>query len=304
MLVQEVDPPLPAKGEVLVQVRAVGICGSELEGFASASPFRTPPLIMGHEFAGVVEGSDRLVAVNPIVSCGRCDLCREGVEYLCRSRGVIGITRPGGFAERVAVPEANCHDLIVGMSARQGALVEPFANAIHAFNEAMSLGGPPKVVGVIGAGAIGIAVTQVARRLSGATVTVSDVHRGRLERVRSAGAHHAMEVLSGEFDMVFDCVGIVASRQASTSLIRPGGLAVWIGLHDAEPGFDAQQLIRSGRRILGAFGYRKRDFDDAVGFAAGAGNEWFEEFPLGEGAGAFTRLLTVKPDAPKTILVV
>jgi NADPH:quinone reductase-like Zn-dependent oxidoreductase len=104
---QDVAEPSPATGEVVVEVRAAGICGSELEGFATQSPFQVPPLIMGHEFAGTVADTGRRVVVNPLVNCRECDLCLLGATNVCRRRALIGVHRPGGFGERVAVPERN-----------------------------------------------------------------------------------------------------------------------------------------------------------------------------------------------------
>src|SRR4051794_9721821 len=113
MIVTELPEPRPAPGELLVKVEACGICGSELGSFASRSPRRVPPLVMGHEFAGTVEAwgdgveGPRVgtrVVVNSLIHCGVCDLCARGLTHLCRNRQVFGMQRPGAFAERVAVP--------------------------------------------------------------------------------------------------------------------------------------------------------------------------------------------------------
>ena len=112
--------PRPAPGEVLVQVASAGICGSDVQGVATRSPRRSPPLVMGHEFAGtVVEASPevtpglvgRRVAVNPQVPCGACLVCRSGRENVCAHRELIGGTRAGGFAEHVSVPIGCVHEL-------------------------------------------------------------------------------------------------------------------------------------------------------------------------------------------------
>jgi threonine dehydrogenase-like Zn-dependent dehydrogenase len=105
---RDVPEPVAGEGEVVVEVDAVGICGSELEGFRSQSPFRVPPLIMGHELAGRRLDDGTPVAVNPLIACGRCDLCLRGARNICRRRTIVGIQRSGGFAERVAVPESAC----------------------------------------------------------------------------------------------------------------------------------------------------------------------------------------------------
>jgi threonine dehydrogenase-like Zn-dependent dehydrogenase len=299
----ELEPAQPGPWEVLIDVKAVGICGSELEGFASGSPFRTPPLIMGHEIAGVMVNTGQLVAVNPIIWCDSCDLCQLGDENLCRHRIIVGVSRPGGFAEQVAIPSRNCYPLLPGMTSQQGVMIEPFANAVHAFNKATQICGAPDRIAVIGGGTLGLAVLVVACRLGGAEVTVAEVHPGRQERGQELGAHTVTKTLSGEFDVVFDCVGLANTREASVAHLRPGGLAVWIGLSHSEPGFDARDLVRFGKHVLGTFTYRGRDFEKATEFAKDLGPEWFDEYPLQDGAQVFRRLLSDRPASPKTLLM-
>ncbi len=103
---QDVPEPVPADGEVLVEVRAAGICGSELEGFKSQSPFRVPPLIMGHELAGVRLDTGEAVAVNPLISCGTCDLCLRGEGNLCRTRACSASTAPAASPSWSRCPSA------------------------------------------------------------------------------------------------------------------------------------------------------------------------------------------------------
>jgi len=108
----DVPEPDPGPGDVVVQVRAAGICGSELHGVRRPG-FRKPPLIMGHEFAGIgAEGES--VVVNPILSCGRCAQCQRGLRHVCEEREIIGVHRAGGFAERVAVPASALRPVLSG----------------------------------------------------------------------------------------------------------------------------------------------------------------------------------------------
>src|SRR3954453_10983311 len=116
MAVQDLATPTAQPGEVLLAVDAVGICGSELSGYLGHNSLRVPPLVMGHEFAGTVTATgghvinlragDQVV-VNPLIACGECALCRLGLENLCSKRQIIGIHRPGAFAEFVVAPAAN-----------------------------------------------------------------------------------------------------------------------------------------------------------------------------------------------------
>jgi threonine dehydrogenase-like Zn-dependent dehydrogenase len=128
----DADEPQPAADEVVIEVAVVGICGSELHGIHS-NDFRRPPLVMGHEFAGLTSDGRR-VTVNPLISCGTCDMCFSGREQLCRTREILGIHRPGAFAQYVTVPQRAVHELPADMPFTTAAVIEPLANAIHALN--------------------------------------------------------------------------------------------------------------------------------------------------------------------------
>ncbi|CAN5123657.1 galactitol-1-phosphate 5-dehydrogenase [soil metagenome] len=310
---RDVDEPEPdpAEAGVVVDVGAVGICGSDLEGFATRDPFRVPPLVMGHELAGVRADSGRPVVVNPLVSCLGCDLCLRGRHNLCRSRALVGIQRDGGFAERVVVPERNCHPLPDGVSPRHAALVEPLANASHEFALAQAVDPAPERVGVIGAGMLGLAVTLVAVRRGTPAVTVADPQPARRETARGAGAHHTGERLDGEFDVIFDAVGTPETRAQSVERLRPGGTAVWIGLHGQESGVDGRGLIRNEQRVLGTFCYLDRDFraglrmvaEVCAGLEPDALPPWVAAHPLEDGVEVFHSLLDAPPAAAKTLLI-
>src|SRR5919202_4254683 len=142
MSVEEMPEPEVGPGAAIVRPEAVGICGSEVEGYLGKMGNRTPPLVMGHEFAGTVtevgEGVDEHllgseVAVNPLSSDGTCPLCRAGYTNLCPNRKLVGIHSPGGFAEYALVPAQNVYPLPEGVEARMGALAEPLANGVHVF---------------------------------------------------------------------------------------------------------------------------------------------------------------------------
>jgi threonine dehydrogenase-like Zn-dependent dehydrogenase len=154
----DVPEPEVSDGEVLVHVRAVGICGSELHG-ARHPGFRKPPLIMGHEFAGTSADGARVV-INPMLSCGQCELCRGGLRQVCRERQIIGVHRSGGFAEHVAVPRSALRPLPDWLGWEAAAMVEPAANAVHAWS--LGRAGAGARVGVLGCGAIGLLCLMTA----------------------------------------------------------------------------------------------------------------------------------------------
>jgi len=299
----DVPEPDPGPGEVLVQVRAAGICGSELHG-ARHPGFRQPPLIMGHEFAGTTAGGEAVV-VNPILSCGHCDLCQRGLRNLCRERQIIGVHRAGGFAERVAVPASALRPVPPGLGWEAAALIEPAANAVHAWNQASgALGTDAKGarVGVIGCGAIGLLCVAVALSSGAARVEVSDLAPARLAAALSLGAGAGGPGLEGEYDVVIDAVGSAATRAASVGHQRPGGTAIWLGLADSEPGFDASALVRSEKRVLGSFAYRDEEFAQATTMIREWDLAWAAGYPLAEGADVFTELMNGSLHPVKALL--
>ena len=301
--VLDVAEPAVGAGEVLVTVAAAGICGSEIEGFVSESPFRVPPLVMGHEFSGWRSDNGALVAVNPLVFCGTCDLCLRGQHNICRTRVIAGIQRPGGFAERVAVPERCCVDLPDGMTPLQGAFVEPVANGVHAMRLVREHDPLPQRVGVIGVGPLGYAVIVAAVHCGIPVVEAADSFGPRREWAEHAGASRATDRLRGEFDAVVDTVGTAATRAASAELLRPGGTAVWMGLHGPENMVDGQVLIRTEKRVITSFCYTDADFRAAVTIAARVRTDWGYEVPLAQGVPAF-RALIGRPSATlKTFLL-
>lgn len=298
----EVAEPQPGDDEVVVEVGAVGICGSELEGFASQSPFRVPPLIMGHEFVGRLDDGSRVV-VNPVVSCHRCDLCLRGFANLCRKRSIIGIHRSGGFAQRVAVPAENCYLLPEEVPMLAGAIVEPLANAIHALRLAQQNEPHPLRVGVIGGGTLGFLTALVARERGVPFVALADLSEERQALAVGTGASVIGDHLNGEFDVVFDAVGTADTRRASLERLRPGGTAVWIGLHGPDPGFDGLALIRHEYRVLGTFCYQDQDYRAAILQAAKLDLDWIRTFPLSAGVDVFQQLVAGDVSSVKTVLL-
>jgi threonine dehydrogenase-like Zn-dependent dehydrogenase len=300
----DVPEPDPAPGEVLVQVRAAGICGSELHG-ARHPGFRTPPLIMGHEFAGLTAGGEAVV-INPILSCGHCGLCRRGLRHICREREIIGVHRAGGFAERVAVPASAVRPVPPGLPWETAALIEPAANAVHAWNRAVGALGTDAAAGaqvaVIGCGAIGLLCVAVALSSGAQRVAVSDLAPARLAAALRLGAGTGGPGLEGEYDVVIDAVGSAATRAASVAHQRPGGTAIWLGLADSDAGFDASALVRSEKRVLGSFAYSDEEFTQATALIREWDLAWAAGYPLAEGAGIFTELMNGGLDPVKALL--
>ncbi|HEY2791922.1 MAG TPA: alcohol dehydrogenase catalytic domain-containing protein [Micromonosporaceae bacterium] len=294
---EEPEPEVGAD-DVVVQIRASGICGSELHGFRTTT-FRTPPLIMGHEFAGTTPDGTRVV-VNPLLSCGTCASCAINRPQVCRSRQLLGVTRAGGFAERVSVPRSSLHRLPDDISWSAGALIEPLANAVHAWTRVPEL---PDQVAIIGAGPIGLACGLVARA-RGAAVTLFETApaRGRVAETLGFTTRESMSA-GDEFEVVVDAVGSAGTRDASTRHTAPGGTAIWLGLASASAELAGNDLIRGERSIAGSFAYRPADFTAALELAGSLDLGWATDVPLAEAEETFYALAEGRNDIVKAVLV-
>lgn len=246
--------PVPGPGEVLVRVKAVAICGSDVHGYTGTTGRRIPPVIMGHEASGVVEAVGRgaetwatgtRVTFDSIVWCGECPPCRTGRTNLCQIRQTFGVStqafrRDGAMAEHVVVPARLIHRLPEAVSFDAGAMVEPAAVAMHAAR--ISGIEPGDLVAVVGAGLIGNLAMQAARTLGAGAVAIADIVPERLELARRLGADVVIDTSRGDpatvleeattrrtADVVLEAVGIQATIDMATALTRPGGSLTLIG---------------------------------------------------------------------------
>jgi threonine dehydrogenase-like Zn-dependent dehydrogenase len=279
LAVEEVPDAVPADGEVLLTPQAVGICGSEVEGYLGRQANRTPPLVMGHEFAGTVvdlgTGVDPAwlgapVAVNPLIPSPGA---REGHENLGRDRVLIGVNRPGAFAAAVAVPQGQLRRLPAGTDPRLGALAEPLANGIHSVGLGLRERDPGEVPGVIviGAGAIGVMVIQAAAMAGISHVACVELNPARREVALSMGAHsshasgeEARAVLGGDVTVVIDAVGAAGTRSLALELLRDGGTAVMLGLADDAVAVGFHSVVRRELTLRGSYGFTFAEYDRAL----------------------------------------
>lgn len=314
--VEDVVTPVPAAGEVVIRVEAAGICGSEVEGYLGHQANRTPPLVMGHEFAGrvgaVADGVDRSwigqrVTVNPILSCGTCAACRSGHRNVCERRQLIGVHRSGGFGAEVAVPVSALVPFPDGLDVRLAALTEPLANGVHAVRLGTLRDTPERAI-VIGAGTIGLAALQAARAAGIAQVTVAEPHPGRRAQAAALGATDTAAsagAIAEPAALVIDAVGRPETRTRGIALTRPAGTFVAIGLHaDAVP-VSFHDLIRREIAIQGSYAYSDDDFATALRLLAEgrAGIGPLEPVrPLRDGAAAFAELAQGATNAIKIFI--
>lgn len=293
--------PIAGPGEVVLKVHAVALCGSDINAFEGRSKQRVPPLVLGHEIAGTVVdgdgdgGAGGLCAVNPLSSCGACGPCKSGRTNHCARRQLLGLHRDGGLASYVVVP-ADRLWLVNGLSASQASLVEPLANAVHLARIAISSSRawPPSAAAVIGAGGQGLLILQVLRLFGVGSVTVHEPDAGRREVALRLGAAAAREPIPGDpratpdqVELVVDTVGSNASRRLGQGLIAAGGTFVWLGLHEADAGLDALDIVAREIAIRGSYAYTDGDFDTAVRLAGQPGidlESWVTALPLGAAA--------------------
>ena len=294
----DVDEPVPSSDEVLVSVESVGVCGSELHGISGGS-WRQPPLVMGHEIAGV-DPDGRRVVINPLSACGSCDSCERGQTNLCRKRVLLGVQRPGGFAEYVAAPRAGLHVLPEEVGWEAAALIEPLANAVHATRLAGDLSGAR--VAVIGAGALGLLCTAVVATQSPSWITVADLSISRLAVAKSVGASSTTGRLDGEYDVVIDAVGVQASRTDSLDRLRPGGTTVWLGLAHAEATLHGNAVVREEKRVTGSFAYTNAEFAEAIRLAALTDLTFATSVALEDSAQVFLDLVAGRSDIVRAVI--
>jgi 2-desacetyl-2-hydroxyethyl bacteriochlorophyllide A dehydrogenase len=264
------DAPIPraGAGEVQVQVKAAGICGSDLHILAGEFPPTPYPITPGHEFAGVVtEVGDGVanvvlgdrVAVDPSLFCGRCRYCRAGRGNLCVQWGAIGDTVDGAFAEYVVVPAQNAYPLPGNMSFATGALVEPMSCVVHGLQRLAIHPGSDLLV--VGAGTIGLSLLQAARRSGATTVDVVDADASRLERARSFGADavatDAAELVRRRghgYAYVIEATGVAAAGHAALASLDRGGTLLVFGVapEHAELVISPFRVYNDEQTILGS----------------------------------------------------
>jgi L-iditol 2-dehydrogenase len=274
-----VDMPVPLVGpdEVLVQVAACGICGSDVHGYDGSSGRRIPPIVMGHEAAGTVAAvgeqvkdlspGDR-VTFDSTVYCGQCEYCAKGEVNLCNNRQVIGVSctdyrRPGAFAEFIAVPQRIVYRLPEDISFAEAAMLEAVSVALHAVQvSAVSVG---ETALVIGAGMIGLLTLQAAKAAGCSRVLIADVDETRLNLAKQVGAEEVLHASGAELiaeimrrtdgkgvDLVLEAVGRNETVAAAVDCVRKGGTVTLIGNITPEVALPLQKVVSRQLRLQGS----------------------------------------------------
>jgi L-iditol 2-dehydrogenase len=328
--VEDFAVPVLQSDEVLVRVRACGICGSDVHGMDGSSGRRIPPIIMGHEAAGEIaqvgngvtgwKAGDR-VTFDSTVYCGDCWYCRRGKINLCENRRVLGVScgdyrRHGAFAEYVAVPQRILYRLPDNLSFEQAAMVEAVSVALHAVKRT-PLSDAASVV-VVGTGMIGLLVVQVLRVAGCKQIVAIDLEEGKLQLAKKLGATHTLKADEPDLlekiraltegrgaDAAFEVVGLAPTVKTAIESLRKGGSVTLVGNLKPQVDLPLQAVVTRELTLFGTCG-SAGEYPECLDLIA-SGRINVTEFvsataPLEEGAHWFERLYAGEKGLMKVLL--
>ena len=330
LVIEEVPVPSFGPTDVLVQVAACGICGSDVHGYDGSSGRRIPPIVMGHEAAGVVAAvggnvtsvapGDR-VTFDSTVYCAKCDYCLRGEVNLCEDRQVVGVScgeyrRAGAFAEYIAVPEYIVYKLPPSLAFADAAMLEAVSVALHAVKLSRIEGGETALV--IGAGMIGLLVLQAALHAGCSRVFVADIDATRLQLAKQLGA--AKTLLASGTDLVNEVLRLTNGRGVDVALeavgrnetvvtaidcVRKGGTVTLVGNIAAEVTLPLQKVVTRQLRLQGSCA-SSGEYPEAMELVASGKIKVAPMIsavaPLRDGPQWFERLYAREPNLMKVIL--
>jgi L-iditol 2-dehydrogenase/threonine 3-dehydrogenase len=285
----EVDAPVAGPGEILLRVKKIGVCGSDIHVWHGLHPFTPYPVVQGHEFSAVVEAVGEGVSkvkpgmkatAAPQKVCGVCNPCKRGDYHICDELKVRGFQAPGCAQDLFVVPEERIVAIPDSLSFEQGALIEPVSVAAHSTSRIKTLEG--RNVVVLGAGTIGNLVAQGARCRGAKKVLITDLSDFRLKKALEANvdatcnvgqedfADKVQDVFGDEgFDVAFECAGVEASLDAAVQHIQKGGDIVVVGVYGDRPRVDMSVVGDRELSLMGTLMYQQNDYEQAVEWIAG-----------------------------------
>ena len=330
LAIEDAPKPQPADDELLIRIRACGICGSDVHGFDGSTGRRIPPIVMGHEAAGVIEAVGRgvrsfrvgdRVTFDSTVYCGDCFYCRRGQVNLCDRREVIGVSTPlfrrmGAFAEYVTVPERIAYALPDTMPFAHAALIEAASVAVH--GASLTPLEPGDAAVVVGAGMIGLLTLQAIREAGAERVFVVDVDDTRLEMARGLGATETFNSKTQNVvaeiqkrtegrgaDVALECVGITDAIGLAIESVRKGGAVTLVGNVAPKIELALQSVVSRQIRLQGSCA-SCGEYPECIAMMAD-GRIRVEPListvaPLEDGARWFQRLYDREPGLLKVVL--
>jgi L-iditol 2-dehydrogenase len=281
---RDVPVPEPGPGEVLVRMKRIGVCGSDIHVWHGKHALTPYPVVQGHEVSGVIEkvgasvrgvSAGDPVTIQPQVTCGTCYPCRHGAYHICDSLKVMGFQTTGAGSEFFAVEASKVLKLPRRMDLEHGAMIEPAAVAVHALGRAGDVKG--RTVLVLGAGPIGNLVAQVAKGLGAAKVMITDVNEFRLGKARECGVDLCVNVGTADLgaavkeqlgdakaDLILECVGSPATISQAVAVARKGTDIIVVGVFGDKPVVDMGTVQDRELRLIGTLMYRETDWKKAI----------------------------------------
>jgi threonine dehydrogenase-like Zn-dependent dehydrogenase len=278
--VKEVGEPLAAEGDVLLRVRMIGLCGSDLNSYRGRNPLVSYPRIPGHEIAATVvdPGSNSewiagtAVTLSPYAACGRCAACQRGRPNACRDNQTLGVQRDGALTELIAVPAAKLYR--ANLSLKELCLVEPLTVGFHAVGRGRV--SAEDTVAVFGCGGVGLGVVAGAA-FRGARVIGIDVDDDKLEIARKAGVAEAINSKTSDVharlmeltnergpDVVVEAIGLAATYRAAVEEVAYAGRVVYIGWAKEEVAYETRPFVHKELDILGSRNAMPEDFREVI----------------------------------------
>ncbi len=286
MELREIPIPEPGKGEYLIKVVSTGICGSDFEGYLGKTGRRIPPMIMGHEFSGIIEKAPEngkykagdTVTVFPKQFCGECEFCKDGRENVCPNGICMGcMSLNGSMCEYIAVEEKYIFPFCKA-SFDEAAMTEPLAVAYRSVFKITDeeIRNSRNII-VIGAGTIGLLVLILLKYRGAEHVIVSDATPFRLEKARELGASYTINPRESDFaaeiekatdgrlcDIAIEAVGITPTAENSLDALKIGGTAIWIGNAQKIIEIDMQKIVTRELSVRGNYVYSYKEFAECV----------------------------------------
>lgn len=313
------DEPLPTQreGDVILEVNAAAICGSDMHAYHGHDERRIPPLILGHEVCGTVldgKHAGKRMVINPLMTCGVCLDCQTGRSNLCSERELIGMYLQGAFAEQVAIDERNLLEIPEDMDPISASVTEPTATALHAIALIERIAYRPLSEMrclVLGGGAIGLLAALILKAKGCTQIDLAETNSLRRESIDSQHCCKTYNPITniaphtGEYDVVLDCVGSGITRASSCEAVRPGGIISHVGLQDSKEGIDSRKITLQEVTFLGNYCYTTADMKASIDmlYQNRLGDlSWIDVRPMSAGAEAFSDLHNGLVGAAKIVL--
>jgi 2-desacetyl-2-hydroxyethyl bacteriochlorophyllide A dehydrogenase len=326
---EDVETPTPKPDEILLKVKAVSICGSDLAGYRGINPMRVGPLIMGHEFAGEVAALGKSVTnakvgdkVGVITNlfCGYCAACKAGLTNICENRLIIGTTMKAGsyngaMADYLIAPATKLFPLSGKHSFSEYSLLEPLSTSLRGAKLAGDLSG--KTVTVIGCGPIGLLAIMCVKLFGAKTIVAVDVLDKRLEMAKQCGATDVLNAKEDLYaftrkltdnagvDVVYDAVGSASTVNLGVDIVRLGGKVIWVGLVQPKIEFEYKHAVTKEIDFKGIYLYTTEMEEGLQLLESGKlnlGQIITSEYPMSEGPRIFKELTSADAKDIKVIL--